>query len=338
MIKSRSVNMRYIKIISLLLAILLLGSFMVSCSDRNGGTEETVNEVFYTVRFSTVGGTPIDDVKVKEGGLVPEPEVPEKAGYVFGGWRTSEGRWFFDVDKVKSNLTLNAVWVAEKNVFEYEVVEEKVTITKYIGDIRELIIPKTLGGFPVVAIGEKAFFETPASSTERIAIGEHIKTLGNAAFYNCTCIEIEVISGLEQIGEQTFFGCTGLKSITLGSGMTEIPFEAFSGCASLKSVVLSDTVKTISENAFDQCTALQSMTAHSSLKKVEDSAFESCSAFVAVYYYGSDSEWESTEIAEGNNGNDVLLKARFYRYSETEPQNNDGKYWHFDDNGKVRIW
>ena len=330
--------MRYIKILSLLLALLFICGAFVACGDGSGDIEETVSEVFYTVRFSTVGGTPIDDVKVKEGGLVPEPPVPEKAGYVFGGWRTNEGRWFFDVDKVKSNVTLNASWVAEKNVFEYELKDEKATITKYIGGIRELIIPKTLGGFTVVAIGDKAFSETPASSTERIVIDENITAIGNGAFYNCVGIEIDVLAKPKSIGEQAFYGCTALKTITLGSGATTVPFEAFSGCASLKNIVLSDTVVSISENAFDQCTALQSMTAHSSLKTVEDSAFEACEAFVALYYYGSDAEWASTEIAEGNNGNDVLINARFYRYSESEPAENDGKYWHFDDNGKVRIW
>ena len=338
MTKARSVYMRHIKIFSLLVALVLICSAFVSCGQNNKGDDQTTSEVYYTVRFATVGGTPIDDVKVKEGGLVPIPTIPEKAGYVFDGWRTSEGKWFFGVDKVKSNVTLNAVWVAEKNVFEYEVNDERATITKYIGGIRELIIPQTLGGFPVVAIGDKAFYETSLGSTERIVIGEHIKTIGNAAFYNSVGIEIDVEARPESIGEQAFYGCTGLSTITLGKGVSTVPFEAFSGCTSLESVVLSDTVEAIAENAFELCSALKTVTAHSSLKKVEDSAFESCAALVAVYYYGTDTEWDSTEIATGNNGNETLINARFYRYSESKPEDNDGKYWHFDDNGKVRIW
>jgi hypothetical protein len=151
-------------------------------------------------------------------------------------------------------------------------------------------------------------------------------------------VKIDVESRPESIGEQVFYGCTGLSTITLGRGVGTIPFEAFSGCTSLVGVVLSDTVETIAENAFELCSALKTVTAHSSLKRVEDSAFESCTALVAVYYYGSDAEWDSTEIATGNNGNDTLINARFYRYSESKPEDNDGKYWHFDDNGKVRIW
>ncbi len=330
--------MRYTRIFSLLALTLAVLMFAVSCAGTDGGGEETKAEKYYTVKFSTVGGTPIESMTLKEGSYIPEPEIPEKSGYIFDGWKDADGKWRFDTDKVTTNVSLTAVWIAEKTVFEYEVNNDEVTITKYIGEIKDLRVPKTLGGFPVVAIGGGAFKETEIDNTKSIVVGENIRSVGDAAFYNSTEVEIVVEAKLAAIGEQAFYGCEGLSSITLGEGLSEVPFEAFSGCLSLESVILPSTVKTVAENAFEECVALRSVTAHSSLKKVEDSAFDGCEALAAVYYYGADADWESTEIATGNNGNKTLIEAKVYFYSETEPTDNNGKYWHFDDNGKVRIW
>ncbi len=328
---------RIIKAALLIALALVMALGAVACTDKEDPLI-TDNAVYYTVKFSTAGGTEIDSVNVKEGGYITEPKAPEKPGYIFDGWRTNEGKWFFDVDKVTTNVTLNAIWISEKTVFEYELKDEKATITKYIGEIRELVIPETLGGFPVVAIADKAFYQTSFNKTTSITIGENILSIGNSAFYDCPNVDIKVNAKPTSIGEKAFYGCTGLTAITLGQGLESVPFEAFSGCTALTSVVLPDTVSSISENAFELCTSLKSITAHSTLKSVEDCAFAECDAFVAVYLYGEDTDFENIEVAEGNNGNVKFKAAKVYLYSETEPTENKGKYWHYDDIGKIRIW
>ena len=328
---------RNIKSIFLAVLALIMAFAAVSCTN----TEEpaiTDNTVYYTVKFLTAGGTEIDGITVKEGAYIPEPVAPEKPGYIFDGWRTSDGRWLFEIDTVTTNVTLSAIWIDEKTVFEYELVDEKATITDYIGDIRDLVIPETLGGFPVIAIADKAFYQTSVEKTHSITVGENIESIGASAFYESVGIKITVNARPKSIGEKAFYGCTGLTSIALGEGVESVPFEAFSGCTSLTSVVLPSTVKTISENAFELCSALKSITVHSTLETVEDCAFADCDALVAVYLYGEDGDFERIDIAKGNNGNVKLESAKVYFYSEAEPSENKGKYWHYDDIGKVRIW
>ena len=78
---------------------------------------------------------------------------------------------------------------------------------------------------------------------------------------------------------------------------------------------------------------------HSSVRSVGDSAFLDCEALKAVYYYGTAEEWQTTEIAKENNGNAYLMGADFYIYSEEKPaEGAEGQYWHFEKNGKIRIW
>ena len=121
--------MRYTRFFSLLALILAVLLISVSCADTDGGGEETKAEKYYTVKFSTVGGTQVEGMTLKEGSYIPEPEIPEKSGYIFDGWKDADGKWRFDTDKVTTNVSLTAVWIAEKTVFEYEVNNDEVTIT-----------------------------------------------------------------------------------------------------------------------------------------------------------------------------------------------------------------
>jgi hypothetical protein len=45
-----------------------------------------------------------------------------------------------------------------------------------------------------------------------------------------------------------------------------------------------------------------------------------------IYYTGSEEEWNSINIS---NGNDLLASATIYYYSESAPTA-DGNYWHYD--------
>ena len=68
----------------------------------------------YTVTFNANEGYPVPDPQpVERGGRVGEPAVPDRAGYVFGGWYKEaswENPWNFDVDTVAGNIILYAKW------------------------------------------------------------------------------------------------------------------------------------------------------------------------------------------------------------------------------------
>lgn len=72
----------------------------------------------YTVKFKLNGGDGDADTQyVLHGGLVEEPDEPERDDYIFGGWYTSSDfttKWNFDTNKVTKNMTLYAKWLSNE--------------------------------------------------------------------------------------------------------------------------------------------------------------------------------------------------------------------------------
>ena len=67
----------------------------------------------YVVKFDTLGGSKIDDVKVLEGKNVPIPSNPTKNGYRFNGWYLDleYKNPFSFASVINSNVTLYAYWI-----------------------------------------------------------------------------------------------------------------------------------------------------------------------------------------------------------------------------------
>ena len=66
------------------------------------------------VRFETSGGTELEAVSVKRGGVIGEVMTPTKPGAVFGGWYADQALtkpWDTQKDPVRSNMTLYARWM-----------------------------------------------------------------------------------------------------------------------------------------------------------------------------------------------------------------------------------
>ena len=61
---------------------------------------------------------------------------------------------------------------------------------------------------------------------------------------------------VREIGEEAFYGCDALTSVTLPDGLTSIDDHAFYGCYSLTSVTLPDSLTFIGNYAFSFCDAL----------------------------------------------------------------------------------
>ena len=93
-----------------------------------------------------------------------------------------------DWDALKKNIgeentpLLNAniiCAIQESNGFAYTVTGDEATITGYTGSARSLVIPSELGGKPVTAIADKAFY---GYKTPNIYIPKTIKAIGEDAF------------------------------------------------------------------------------------------------------------------------------------------------------------
>ena len=86
----------------------------------------------------------------------------------------------------------------------------------------------------------------------------------------------------DKIGDNAFYGCSGLTSITLPSGVTWIGGYAFDGCSGLTSLTIPSGVTGIGDNAFDGCSGLTSLTIPSSITWIGSNAFYGCSGLTSL--------------------------------------------------------
>lgn len=146
-----------------------------------------------------------------------------------------------------------------ENGYYFDIENGGATITSYLGDDADLVIPSTLGGYPVKKLGYNAFegYDHLRSVTLPTTM-EHIGWYALANCYNLR--EVRIPYGVTYIARGAFSGCENLASITLPDSLETIDGYAFSGCNSLQSIVIPESVSRIPSFTFEQCWALRSIT------------------------------------------------------------------------------
>ena len=316
--------------------VIILALMLGGCD--GGETVSGSDAKYFTVKFDTGGGTKIADMEIKADAYISRPVDPEKNGYLFVGWYENGGRteWEFDEYTVVKDMTLVAKWVDAKDAYSYIVGDDgNVTVTGVKKEVRGMLIPETIEGKTVVAIGEHAFERMNPEKVFNIIIPETVTSIGDSAFLNCSDINIKVEGELTYIGAEAFRGCDKLLSVRFGEGLQEIPYQAFAGCVALEEVYLPDSLTLIDENAFEECTGVVKVILGSGLEVVADGAFRFCESVQAVFYKGSEIGYGEIEFAAGNN---TVSSARTYFYSAEAPETDPNSYWYYDAKGQPRIY
>ncbi len=291
--------MKKLKIsVAVLLSLMTLFT-LLSCKDKTPA-DTNAEVIYYTVSFSTAGGSQVPEQRVLKDGYAQMPENPTRDGYIFSRWVAGGKEWNFDTQKITSDITLSAEWIDAGTVYSYENVGEGVAITGVKRNLDIMDVPSVIGGLRVIAIGDEAFAGTDAGKTSRINVAASVVTVGKNAFRDCEDVEINVGGALIGIGEGAFLYCNKLERITLGEGLREISFQAFGSCSSLKTVVMPDSVTVINESAFEDCTSLVEVTLGSSLVTVDNSAFARCDALDKVKYNGTEAEFDKITVEKRN--------------------------------------
>ncbi len=167
-----------------------------------------------------------------------------------------------------------------------------------------IVIPSTLGGYPVRSIGDYAFYYCSSyycSSLTSVTLPDGVKSIGNAAFWGCSELtavtipnsvtnigfwafndcpkltSITIPDSMTNIGYCAFYGCSGLSSVTIPNGVTSIGDYAFYGCSNLTSVTIPNGVTSIGSLAFKGCSGLTSVTIPNSVTSIGSGAFDGCS-------------------------------------------------------------
>ena len=127
------------------------------------------------------------------------------------------------------------------------------------------------------------------TQVKEYVLGDDVKGIGNQAFYKCSGLtSITIPNSVTSIGNQAFSGCSGLTSVTLNAKY--IVSKTYSSSSNLgtifgtqvKEYVLGDDVKGIGDWAFSGCSGLTSVTIGNSVKSIGSSAFSGCRGLTSI--------------------------------------------------------
>jgi hypothetical protein len=106
-----------------------------------------------------------------------------------------------------------AVFGQNINDFEYETKNDNITITKYKGSVKDVVIPEKINGLPVVAIGRMAFMNSRLTS---VILPNSLTSIGLGAFYNNQLTNVIIPNSVNK-----------LTSINITASVTTIGLFAF---------------------------------------------------------------------------------------------------------------
>jgi hypothetical protein len=100
--------------------------------------------------------------------------------------------------------------------------------------------------------------------------------------FNSNIKSVVITSGVTNIGNSAFEGCSSLADVTIPDSVTTIGYSAFYECTSLADVTIPNSVTSIGERAFIYCTSLTNVTIPNSVKSIGQSAFYGCTCLTSV--------------------------------------------------------
>ena len=144
-----------------------------------------------------------------------------------------------------ADITLNGIYLSSG--------EEGYVVIGYEDGISSLVIPESIDGVPVVAIGERAFRDCSSLNGDvvlpksivaiekeafmnadglngRIYFPQSLKVISDRAFYGCQSLQGDLIipDSVETIGDEAFSHCTGIGSAVYGGrGLKSVGRDVF---------------------------------------------------------------------------------------------------------------
>ena len=130
------------------------------------------------------------------------------------------------------------------------------------------------------------------SSVSYDGITYSVTTIGNEAFYKCSSLtSVTIPNSVTSIGEWAFWGCSSLTSVTINSDA--ILNKDYSSADNLKKIfasqvteyIIGPTVKGIGKYAFYECSDLTSVTIGNCMTSIGWGAFSCCERLTSVVCY-----------------------------------------------------
>ncbi len=255
-----------------------------------------------TVVIWDENNSPVRIVNHYEDGILKNPCTRGSSNRKY--YTSSDSRYFSDASGIynsdggsgsESTIQPRYEYTLSKNAQD----EDVATITKYYGSVAAIIVPDTIDGYPVVAIGNEAFRGNKYLTA--ILIPDCITSIGDYAFADTNLDSLVlpaelnslgrcILSGNKTVTEITIpktlsstrssysnliegdgpFAESNVQKATIEAGMTVIPEHLFHKNSTLTSVEIPDTVTGISRYAFAQ-TALTSIKIPDTVTRIGES-------------------------------------------------------------------
>ena len=182
-------------------------------------------------------------------------------------------------------------------------------------------VPSSLGGFPVVGIGDYAFYGLYSAhyKLESVTIPNGVTRIGKRAFSGCPNLtDVTIPDSMAVVDDGAFSGCSNLKGVHISNlvnwcqitfvyssnplrqahelylngervtrlaipeSVTAIGDDAFAGCSGLTEVAFPNSVTNIGNSSFMGCSGLMELALPSSVVKIGTWAFRGCSGLTEV--------------------------------------------------------
>jgi hypothetical protein len=193
-------------------------------------------------------------------------------------------------DKLEKKIGIREYTISDwREIFEFEIENESVKITGYIGMESIVNIPRKIENYFVTSIWSRAFYGNDFVNS--ITLPEGITSIERDAFECCTLLSSIVLpDSVTSIESGAFRECTSLLDIVIPKSVTDVESWVFQSCSSLSTVTISDGVTNIELWAFDGCLSLTSVIIPDSVKSIGDTAFDCCDSLVIKGKKGSAAE------------------------------------------------
>lgn len=154
---------------------------------------------------------------------------------------------------------------------------------RYCSRLTSILIPDS-----VVSIGRDVF-------------NNYVKTKIDGVFYvdnwavgveKSSIKQVSLKDGTRGVAAWTFAYCSKLTDLTIPNSVINIGDYAFCGCMAIYYLRIPKSVTIIGEKAFYNCSSLWGVSI-SADTKVGDNAFCGSNSLDTIYYYGTESQWQS---------------------------------------------
>ena len=113
--------------------------------------------------------------------------------------------------------------------------------------------------------------------------GYPVSNIGDEAFYGCSGLtNVTIPTSITNIGHGAFAFCGNLGSVTIPDSVTNVGICAFLSCSNLTSATIGANVTSIGISTFDSCASLTNVTIPNGVTNVGSSAFQNCARLGSV--------------------------------------------------------